>query len=456
MTEVSRGPDEALNRFPLSFTQEFFCTFDQGELGGAFGLRFITVSGIRIAGRISVAALQGALDDVVARHELLRTVIVREVEPPYQQVHPPGPVPLEVRDLPPVIDRSRDVRAEELILEAEQARMNPREVPLLRAVLGQFDDRDSVLVLTAHHSAADAWAMQLIIRDLAAFYASRTKGHRPDLPAVRQYREYAAWQRASLAASAAEDARAYWRAKLGDARVFALPNDRATPELYSRPYSVYNYVIGADVIAPASALATDTRSSLFMVLLAAFNVLAHQINGTTNPAIRAFTSGRNEPEFQDTMGVFMNLVPFRTDIAGCVSFREVLACTRDTCVEAYENEIPINHLEQELPDFNAPHQDPRRSQFILSMYQPQFDAAALAMADGAYEILKRELPEPEHPDIPSGLVWNLVVLPSSELTGGVLFNLDEFDERTVADWVSGYHRILAEAIHDPDQEWKAL
>lgn len=456
MTEPSHEPDGTLSRFPLSFTQEFFCSLDRGDLGGAFGLRFIMVGGWRIAGWIDVAALQGALDDVVARHELLRTVVIRDAEPPYQQVHPPCPVPLQIRDLPPAADRSREVRAEELIIEAEQSTMTPREVPLLRAVLGKFDDRDSVLVLTVHHSASDGWSMQLIMRDLAAFYAARTTSRPPALPSMRQYREYVAWQHAGAADPAADDALQYWREKLRGGRSFGLPNDRPVPEQHSRPYSVHNYVIDADVMAAASTLANGMRSSLFMVLLAAFNVLAYQITGTTGPTIRAFTTGRNEPQFQDTMGLFMNLVPFRTDIGGCATFREIVTRTRDTCVEAYAHEIPIHHIELAVPEFMELHEDARMSEFVLGMFQPQFDGAALQIADGTYAIDERVLPEPEHPDIPSGLVWNLSVLPSGELTGGVLFNLDEFDERTVVGWVSDYRRILSRSVSEPDQEWKAL
>jgi condensation enzyme len=456
MTETTRPRAGAADQFPLSFTQEFFCALDQGEEGGAFGLRFIIVTGVRITGAVNVAALQQALDDVADRHELLRTVVVRDVDVPYQEVRPPCPVPLEIRGLPPAAGRSRDVRAEELIIEAEQIPMDPTRLPLLRAILGRFDDSDSVLVLSAHHSACDGWSMQIILRDLAAFYASRTTGLPPGLPEIRQYREFAAWQRAGVADPGADRSREYWRRTLADAHVFTLPNDRAKPEIYTRPYSVYNYEIGADVIAKATAMAADTRGSLFMVLLAAFNVLAYQLNGTTAPAIRAFTSGRNDPQFQDTMGLFMNLVPFSTDIEGCTTFLDVVTATRDTCVNAYENEIPINHLEQELPNFNQPQEDPRRSQFILGMYQSQFDEADLLIGERSYEILERELPEPEHPDIPNGLVWNLVILPSGALSGGVLFNLDEFDESTIAQWVSDYQRVLTEAMNGPDREWKAL
>ena len=456
MTQMPHEQAEKLNQYPLSFTQEFFCSFDQGDRGGAFGFRFITVSGIRITGHVDVGALSGALNDVVERHELLRTTIARDATPPFQQVHPPCAVPFEVRELPPTADRPRNVRAEELIIEAEQVPVNPRQPPLLRAVFGRFDDQDSVLVLSAHHSACDGWAMQVIVRDLAAFYTARTTGRPSMLPPVPQYREYTAWQRAELAGPTADAARAYWRKKLAGARVFALPNDHPTPERYSQPYSVHNYRSDSDVITPAAALAATTRSSIFMVLLSAFNVMAHRLNGTTDPVIRAFTSGRTEPAFQETMGPFINLVPFRTDISDCKGFREIVERTRDTCIEAYEHELPINHVEHELPEFNRPHDDPRMSQFIIQMFQPQFESSALQIADGAHEILERELPEPEHPDIPSGLVWNLLILPSNKLSGSVLFNQDEFDEATVVRWVADLHRILSTAINHPEQDWRTL
>jgi condensation enzyme len=456
MTSTPYEPDVALDQYPLSFTQEFFCTFDQGDQGGAFSFRFIMVSGIRITGKVDVDALQGALDDVVARHELLRSVVVRDASPPYMQVNPACSVPLEIRDLPDHPGKSREIRAEELIIEAEQRLMNPRQPPLLRAALSRFDDRDSVLVLTAHHSAFDGWSMQLVIHDIAAYYLARTGGNAPHLGESRQYREFAAWQRDNMDSLAGDDARAYWREKLAGARAFALPNDRPTPDRYSSPFSIHNYHVDDEVVSRGLSLAVSTRSSLFMVLMAAFHVMAFHIDGITDSTIRSFTSGRNEPEFHDTVGPFMNLVPFRTDISGCTSFRDVVVRTRDTCVEAYEHEIPVNHLEAEVPTLNLLHEDPRRSQFIVGMFEPQFDDSELLIAEDSHEIHDRVLPEPENPDIPNGLVWFCTVLNTGKLTCGIQYNLDEFDEATVVAWGTEFRQILTAALNEPDREWKSL
>jgi condensation enzyme len=456
ITESSPVADQQGQRYPLSFTQEWFLTLDQGDDGGTFGRRFILVSQIRITGPVDLAVLQGALDDVAARHELLRTVVVRDADPPYQRVLPPCPVPLEVRDLPPVTGKSRDMVIQELVHQTFA--ISAREVPLLRAQLCKLDDRDSVLFLIVHHSAADAWSLEMIMRDLGAFYASRAAGTPAELPPVRQYREYAEWQRASATSSAEDGAPAYWQGKLRGAREFTIPNDHGHPDSYSRPYSLHTHGIEQpDVIAKASALAAASRTTLFSVLLSAFYVLAHEITGATDLTIRAFTAGRDVEQFHNTMGLFINCVPFRTDIADCTSFRDIVARTKETFIDAIAHELPVNVIEQTFPDFIKSRDDLRTSQFIISCHESQLgDDLIIPIAEGAREIKVRWLEEDGQRDIPSGMVWNLDIPPSGILSGSVLFNLDEFDESTVVGWAADLRRILASAVRDPDQGWKTL
>jgi non-ribosomal peptide synthetase component F len=210
-------------------------------------------------------------------------------------------------------------------------------------------------------------------------------------------------------------------------------------------------------MAAVPRFALQTRSSMFMVVLAAFSVFSYEITGRADPAIRAFTTGRDEPAFQNTMGLFLNVVPFQTDISRCASFREIVASTRDTCIDAYAHEVPITVIEQDLPDFNALHDDPKMSQFILGMYQSMpGDEADLPIADGAYPILERTQPSTETSDIPSGMVWNMSISSAGGLTGNVVYNLDEFDEPRVTGWVSGYNRILSRLVSEPDREWRQL
>jgi condensation enzyme len=454
MTETTAAADQVGQRYPLSFTQEWFIGLDQGDDGGTFGRRFILVCPTRITGHVDLEVLQGALDDVVARHELLRTVVVRDADPPYQEVFPPCQVPLEIRDLSPVTGKSREMVITELGRQTDT--INAREVPLLRARLCKFDDRDSVLFLTVHHSVSDAWSLELIMRDLGAFYVARATGVSAELPPVQQYREYTEWQRASATSSAEDGAPAYWRDNLRGAREFTIPNDHGHPDSYSRPYSLHRHGIEADVIARVSALATASRATVFSVLLSAFYVLAHQITGATDLTIRAFTAGRGMEQFHNTMGLFLNCVPFRTDIAECTSFRDIVARTRETLIDAIAYELPVNVIEQTFPDFIKSREDLRTSQFIISCHESQHsDDLVFPIAEGARQI-EVGLEEEGARDIPSGMVWNLDLPPSGVLSGSVLFNRDEFDESTVAGWAADLRRILAGAVQHPDQDWKTL
>jgi hypothetical protein len=456
MTGTSMARDQGSRRYPLSFTQEWFLTMDKGDDGGPFGRRYLIVSALRITGPVDLAALQGALDDVAARHELLRTLVVRDADPPYQLVCPPCPVPLEVRDLPPITSTSRDMAIQELLLEAHAGVISARQVPLLRALLGRFDDRDSALFLTVHHSVSDGWSVQVILRDLGALYAARHTGIPAKLPAVRQYREYAEWQRARAASTPDDGALGYWAEKLGGAREFVMPNDHGRPETYSRPYSLHVFGVDAGTMAAADDLATATRGTRFIVMLSAVYVLANQMTGATDLAVKAVTAGRNELAFHNTMGLFLNVVPFRTEIADCASFRDVARKTRSTFIDAMAHELPIGVLEQAFPDYIRSREDTRMSQLLIMQPPSQYGEMTLPIAQGATEIDEVLLEETESSDILTGTEWHLNTQPDGALSGAVHFNLDEFEESTVQGWTAGFKRILASAVRDPDQDWRQL
>ena len=446
----------SLARYPLSFSQEWFITLDHGGENEAFGPRFLLVCAMRITGHVDLALLQGALDDVVARHELLRTLVIRDADPPYQEVHPACPVPLEVRDLEPPAGESRDSVVQKLIATAETGMISATEIPTIKALLCRFDDRDSVLILTVHHSVSDGWSLQVIMRDLGACYAARRIGLPADLPEARQYREYAEWQRASATSTAEDGAPRYWQDQLRGGREFTMPTDRDHPDSYSSHFQLYNDTIEADVVAAASALAMKARTTTFSVILSAFYVLAHNITRETDLAIRAFTAGRGEEQFHNTMGLFINVLPFRTDLAGCTTFRDILTRAKETFIEAIAHELPVSVIEQQCPDFIKSRENRGTAQFIISETPTQLGDVTFPIAEGATEARLYLEEESGHHDIPTGMVWGLTPLPGGRISSGVLYNPDEFNESTVAGWSADFMRILAGAVRDPDQDWKGL
>lgn len=235
-----------------------------------------------------------------------------------------------------------------------------------------------------------------------------------------------------------------------------MPNDHGHPERYSRPYSLHVYSVEADTMAAAAVLANATRGTLFMVMLAAGYVLANQITGATDLTVNAVTAGRNELEFQNTMGLFLNVVPFRTEIADCTSFRDVVMKTRETFIDAMAHELPASVIEQEFPDFIRSREDTRMSRFFILQTPSQYGEMILPIAEGAREIDETLLEEAESSDILSGTEWHLSMQPGGSLSGSVHFNLDEFEASTVKSWTAGFKRILATAARNPDQDWRQL
>jgi hypothetical protein len=313
------------------------------------------------------------------------------------------------------------------------------------------------LFLTVHHSVSDGWSVGVILRDLGAFYEARASGTEPKLPEMRQYREYVEWQRASAASTDDDGALRYWADKLDGAREFVMPTDHGHPQRYSQPYSMHVFSIDADTMAAAAALAKATRGTLFVVVLSAIYILANQITGATDLTVDAVTSGRNELAFHNTMGLFLNVLPFRTEIADCTSFRDVVRKTRETFIDAMVNELPAGLLEQTFPDYIRSREDPRMAQFLISDTSSQDGEMILPIAEGAKGLDERLLQDAETHDLPGGgTVWYLSMEPDGPLSGGMQFNRDEFEQSTVQGWSAGLKQILASAVRDSDLDWRQL
>jgi hypothetical protein len=440
-------------RFPLSSQQRLWQAYDATT---AFGPRFVIARSLRVSGPVNTSALQEALNDVVARHEILRTVVVCDVEHPYQQVHPPSPVPLSVRAVPNVADQSRDVYAQQLLMGAEQSSLDVEDLPLLRADLSTFDERDSVLTVITHHTAADAWSMQLIIDDLAACYTARSAGQEPALPPVRQYREFAAWEQSMAASPMAHEARAYWRQKLQGAQFYALPADRPLTEPLSSSYNSHHFTIDADIMTAVSAVTKSRHATTFMGLLAALDVLAYQVSGTTDPVIRNITSGRSERQFHDTVGLTLSFVPMRTDTSRCASYREIVDSVRDTSIEADSREIPLDIIAQETPELYKPAEDPSLAMFLLGYYRESAATEQIKIGDGASMVLARAQDGHVSSQLASGAVWTMHPDSSGALKCRVEFNSGAFNLDTITGFSQEFRRILARASAQPEHDWKTL
>jgi hypothetical protein len=481
----------------LSLNQEFLCSLDHGETAGALSHWYTITYGLRLRGRLDAGALSAALDDVVARHESLRTTLRQDGDGWHPHLHPPGPVDLQVRAASPGSSDSADraasagssdsagraasagssdsavraasagssdsaVRAASagssdsagraaygMLDDVEADPFSHREVPLLRAVLGRLGPGDHVLALKTHHIASDAWSMQVIITDLAACYAARAAGRAPGLPVARQYREFTAWQRASEE-SWSGVAAGYWRERLFGARVHALAADRVPPQGAADPYSVHRFAIGRELAEAAARVARSARSSLFVVLLAAYNLLASQLTGESDLVVPTFTAGRNEPRFAGVVGPLYNMLPVRTALGGCGSFADVIAQTRASCLQAYANDIPFALIQAQAGDLMAPCGDDHLAVSAFEMLPPPSLAGIERAGDIRYSELRgRRTSVPVGASTPKGLLWALDHLRSGELAGLIRFPRERFDEGTIAGIAAQYRQVLSASVAEP-------
>lgn len=450
----AEAPDGEASR-PLSVSEEFLYAFDRGDDAGVFGPRMIVTAGWRIHGRLEMTIVQLALDDVVARHEVLRTIIVRDTDAPHARVHPPTPVSLTVIDLPSSAGQAdRGRLAHEFLNEVDRTgRLAATKTPLLQATLGRFDDDDAVLVLTANHLVSDGWSMQVIMRDFAIRYATRRGLPAPELPVMRQYGEYAEWQRQAGQGRLAAAAREYWRAKLAGGHMLTLPTDRPRRPDVPPVYAVYRFLIDRELAGAAASLAKSLNSSPFMVLYACFILLLSRRTGVRDIVSPIITSGRTEPGFDHTVGALFNFLPIRTDVSGCASFTDLVRRTRAALLEAYSYELPFNEIiaQSEVEMMRGPttNVDSVVTTFQVSQFPPESEAEGFG--DIRYTALRRSLiSSVDTAELPDGTLWDFDLDQSGDVACLVKFNSLDFDQSTIVAMVDEYRELLQASLKAPN------
>lgn len=456
IAETSRPSDEQQNRFPLSANLELFCIFDQGDDAGAFGPHDLVIIGWRVAGEIDVEALRGAIDDVVERNEILRTEVIRTEGDRHQRVLPTAPAAkVDVVDLPADDPRPRDERADEFINQVEYYGLHITDMPHVKAVVGRFDERDSVVVLLTHHTASDGWSMQVLMREIAAFYAGRTGAGPAELPEPVQYNEFSEWQQEWLASEEADRSRAYWREKLDGAAASTIPMDE--PEGVPYGYAVHRFLWPTELADATKQVARSLRASPFMVLTATFNALMYKMTGQTDLVTGTFIAGRDEPRYADVVGPFFNMIPLRTDLTDCRTFSELVNRTRATCLDSYAHALPYGVISMEAPELNAPFAAGGVAVCAFQVFQFPNAMEETTVGGLTYtEVRKRSMSYEQTSELPNGLVFTLDLLPSGEIAGHIRYNKAEFLPSSIEKLADDYLGILTRATGKPTIALKQL
>jgi len=342
---VPREPDAPV---PMSFAQELLWLLDRAS-PGMHGYNVPRTA--RLRGPLDVTALQTALDGVVARHEVLRSTFDLVDGEPRQIVHPSAPVALAVTDLSGRPDAAREEEALALVRELSRRPFDLTRDPQLRASLVRLADEDHVLLLESHHVSSDAWSRNILMRELSALYDAHKRGESSPLaPLALQYGDFARWQRDAL--QGAEYARhvAFWRDQLRDApALLELPTDRPRPTTPSFEGATRSRMLSPELLERLRALSKAQGSTLFVTLLAAFDVLLARSSGQEDIVVGSPTAGRAQEGIEGLIGYFANTLVLRTRLDGDPTFGEVVSRVRETTLSAFEHQdLPYEKLVLEL------------------------------------------------------------------------------------------------------------
>lgn len=434
------------NQFPLSFAQQRLWFLDRLQPGNP---AYIMMAAVRLRGDLDVAALERGFQDLVQRHEALRTNFVLVEGQPRQQIQPTGTVTLTRLDWSELPSDQQPAAIQFQALDLVQQPFDLARDGLVQSRLIQLEAETHVLLLALHHIVSDGWSMEVLIRELAILYDAHRRGQPPALPPLPiQYADFAVWQRQFLQGEVLEQQLNYWRSRLSPVATPSLPTDFPRPAVRSHHGHRHGLGISPALTAQLQELSQQASATLFMTTLAAFQVLLYAY--AQQPTIRVGTpiANRDRPEVASLIGFFTNTLVLCADLSGNPTFRQWLRQVRDEAVNAYAHQdLPFEKLVEEL--------QPQRSLGQTPLYQAWFylqddPIATVAFPGLTLEPIEIDLGTAKH-DLKLGL-WK----SPQGLQGALEYSTDLFESATVERLARHYEALLAEIVRDPGQSVEAL
>ncbi|MGY0035001.1 non-ribosomal peptide synthetase [Pedobacter sp. NJ-S-72] len=299
---------------------------------------------LRLKGKLDQGALEFALNGIVNRHEVLRTVILGEDGKPYQHILPENGWKLTIID--DLIHKNSPEALRAGIKELTDAPFNLAADHMLRAYLLVLGEEEYVLLVTMHHIASDGWSMGIIVNELIEFYNASTEKRQAELPALEiQYADYAVWQRELVSPQVEKFHLDYWKKKLNGVATLLLPADYPRPAVQSSKGAVSEFSFGLALSEKLQTLARSHDATLFMTLLTAFKVLLYRYTGQDDICVGTPTAGRTQQELEGLVGFFVNTLALRSDLGENPSFEALLKQVKDTTLNAYQHQdLPLEKI----------------------------------------------------------------------------------------------------------------
>ena len=440
--QVCDVPEEEVFVFPLSFAQQrlwFLHLLDPQS--AAYNMPFA----LRLLGQLDKPALARTLNEIIRRHEVLRTTFDALDGEPVQLISASQPLELPFTDLSNLPPAQREAETRRLVLADALRPFDFTHGPMLRASLLQLGNEEHVLSLTMHHIVSDGWSMGVLVHEFAALYTAFTSGRPSPLPELPvQYADYVQWQREWLTDEVLAQQLTYWKRQLEDAPpVLELPADRSRPVVQSFRGATEVFTISPDLSAALQQLCQAEGVTLFVLQLAAFQALLYRYTGEQDVVVGSPVANRNQTATEQLIGFFINTLVLRTQLSAQWSFRELLAHVRETCVEALAHQdLPFEKLVEELR--------PERSRSHSPLFQVMFASQNTPEED-------LELPGLRVSSLNLGVASALFDLTLNMLDtgeqsiGSLQYNTDLFDAETIRRMCGNFVTLLEQVVANPDQ-----
>ena len=434
------------SRFPLSFAQQRLWFLDRLQPGSTFYNEPIAY---RINGSLDISAFKKSLNEIVRRHEALRTVFVDAEGETVQRVTPAEPLELSISEAVNIPARERETVINRFVREGTSLPFDLSKGPLLHVKLLHLGREDHVLLVVMHHIITDGWSMGIFFRELARLYEDYSAGRDFSLPELPiQYADFAVWQRKWLQGEVLEQQLSYWKKQLKGLGVLELPLDRPRPSMQTYVGSHESFVIDQPVARALDVLSLKDNSTLFMTLLGAFQVLLYRYTGQEDIAVGSPIANRNRAEIEGLIGFFVNTLVLRSDLSGNPSFQDLLKDVRQTALDAYmHQDLPFEKLVEEL--------QPERNPSISPLFQVMFVLQNAPRKNLQLGELTMKPLAVENNTAKFDLTLSLVER-EGELYGKLEYNTDLFDQTTIQRMIGHFKTLLESVVADPDQRVSEL
>jgi amino acid adenylation domain-containing protein len=437
--EQAIKPVERNGIAPLSFTQQQFWLLDQAGLPAAYNV----CTAVKIAGALDTQRLRKALEQIVARHEVLRTNIALEQGTPVQEISPAMPIDLRISVLAKLSAIERQAEMNRVVNAEAGEAFDLSQGPLFRTHLLSFSHDHHVLLFTFHHIVYDGWSAGLLLRELTAFYegSSAALSNLPRLPI--QYADFARWQRQRLQGAILERQLDHWRRQLANAPALNLPTDYARPATRSFKGARQSVTLPQGLSHSLQAMSRNENATLFMTLLAAFQTLLFRYSGQEDITVGAPVAGRTNIETENLIGSFVNTLALRADLAGNPSFREFLSRVREAVLGAFSHQdLPFEKLVEELNPERGLNRTPLFQVMFAFQNTPTPDTLASEL-----ELTPLRLKSPT-------AKFDLTLEVEEQTEGLVVtieYSTDLFAPETIARMLAHFQTLVTGAVTDPLQ-----